>query len=84
MDAGFYVCNQSDHGSPGFVVVKPKKCDYSEVHNIMRYFERNFHLPRHTCMDELIRDFAELFCLDSLLTAVSSKQESYLIPFLDL
>jgi hypothetical protein len=56
MDAGLYVRGESEYVSPAFVVVKPKKADDPQVDNLKRYFERNFILPRHKTMDELIHE----------------------------
>jgi hypothetical protein len=54
IDAGFNVRGESEYVSPAFVVIKPTKADDPQVDNHKRYFKRNFILPRHETMEELI------------------------------
>jgi hypothetical protein len=71
MDAGFYVRDESEYVSPAFVVSKPQKAYDPQFDDLKRYFERNFILPRHETMDELIHELEEPFSLRLVVDFVS-------------
>jgi len=47
--------------SPAFFVVQSKKADDPRVDNLKRYFERNWILPRHKTMYELMHESEQHF-----------------------
>jgi len=84
MDAGFYVRVKSENVSPVFVIVKTKKSDDPQNHNLKSYFKRNFNFLCHKTMDKLIHELEEPVFFRLFIDVRELKKESYLTLILFL